>query len=95
MSLTLHLHPLSSFCHKVLIALYEKELPFERRIVDLADEAFDFLVRLLAKVLGGRGQLVEQRRELARGRDDVASAIRPFRRASALGSGLPVGGRSA
>ena len=38
MSLTLHLHPLSSFCHKVLIAFYEKRLPFESRIVDLADE---------------------------------------------------------
>ena len=26
MSLTLYFHPLASFCHKVLIALYEKEL---------------------------------------------------------------------
>jgi len=38
MSLTLYLHPLASFCHKVLIAFYEKELTFESRIVDLADE---------------------------------------------------------
>ena len=29
MSLTLHFHPLSSFCHKALIALYENDTPFE------------------------------------------------------------------
>ena len=28
MSLTLHFHPLSSFCHKALIALYENGTPF-------------------------------------------------------------------
>ena len=39
MSLTLHFHPLSSFCHKVLIALYENGTPFERRIVNLMDPA--------------------------------------------------------
>ncbi len=39
MSLTLYMHPLSSFCHKVLIALYEKALPFEPHIVDLGDPA--------------------------------------------------------
>lgn len=39
MSLTLYYHPLSSYCHKVLIALYEKGLPFERRVVDLGNEA--------------------------------------------------------
>jgi glutathione S-transferase len=38
MSLTLYYHPLASFCHKVLVALYENETPFEGRIVDLADE---------------------------------------------------------
>ena len=37
MSLTLHFHPLSSFCHKVLIALYENGTPFEPRIVNLMD----------------------------------------------------------
>ena len=37
MSLTLYYHPLSSFCHKVLIALYEKSVEFERRIINLAD----------------------------------------------------------
>lgn len=39
MSLTLHHHPLASFCWKVLIALYENDTPFERVIVDLGDEA--------------------------------------------------------
>jgi glutathione S-transferase len=39
MSLTLHFHPLSSFCQKVLIALYENDTPFTPRIVDLFDPA--------------------------------------------------------
>jgi glutathione S-transferase len=39
MSLTLYSHPLASFCHKVLVALYENATPFEARLVDLADEA--------------------------------------------------------
>lgn len=39
MSLTLHFHPLSSFCQKVLIALYENNTPFEPQIVDLGNEA--------------------------------------------------------
>ena len=38
MALTLYFHPLASFCHKVLIALYENETPFTGRIVDLADK---------------------------------------------------------
>jgi glutathione S-transferase len=39
MSLTLHFHPLSSFCQKVLVALYENRTPFTRNIVDLGDPA--------------------------------------------------------
>ena len=39
MSLVLYQHPLASFCHKVLIALYENGTPFENRIVDLSDES--------------------------------------------------------
>ena len=39
MSLTLHYHPLASFCWKVLIALYENGTPFEPHLVDLGDEA--------------------------------------------------------
>ena len=38
MSLTLHFHPLASYCHKVLIALYENGTPFTPNIVDLANE---------------------------------------------------------
>lgn len=37
MALTLHYHPLASFCWKVLIGLYENDTPFERVIVDLGD----------------------------------------------------------
>jgi glutathione S-transferase len=39
MSLELYSHPLASFCHKVLIALYENETPFEGRLVNFGDEA--------------------------------------------------------
>src|SRR6185503_18264338 len=39
MSLTLHFHPLSSYCHKVLMALYENGTPFERNVVNLMDPA--------------------------------------------------------
>jgi glutathione S-transferase len=38
MSLTLHFHPLSSFCWKALIALYENDTPFTPNMVDLRDE---------------------------------------------------------
>ena len=38
MSLKLYYHPLSSFCHKALIALYENAIPFEPLLVDLGDE---------------------------------------------------------
>lgn len=37
MSLTLYYHPLASYCHKVLIALYESATPFEKKLVDLGD----------------------------------------------------------
>src|SRR5438270_12659609 len=39
MTLTLHMHPLSSYYHKVLIALYELEVPFEAAFLNLGDEA--------------------------------------------------------
>jgi len=39
MTLKLYFHPFSSFCQKVLIALYENDTPFEREIVDLMDPA--------------------------------------------------------
>nr|WP_316643165.1 glutathione S-transferase family protein [uncultured Roseateles sp.] len=37
MALILHYHPLSSFCWKTLIALYERGLPFETRLVNFGD----------------------------------------------------------
>lgn len=39
MSLTLYYHPLSSYCHKVLIALYENAVEFDKRIIDLTNVA--------------------------------------------------------
>jgi glutathione S-transferase len=39
MSLTLHFHPLSSFCWKALIALYENDTPFTANQVDLGNPA--------------------------------------------------------
>ena len=39
MPLKLYFHPLASFCHKVLIALYENAIAFEPIVVDLGDAA--------------------------------------------------------
>ncbi|MFY0731613.1 glutathione S-transferase family protein [Pseudomonas sp. NFX15] len=39
MPLTLYFHPLSSYCHKVLIALYELDIEFEKRLINLGNEA--------------------------------------------------------
>jgi glutathione S-transferase len=39
MTLKLYYHPLSSFCWKVLIALYENKTPFEPILVNLGDPA--------------------------------------------------------
>ena len=39
MPLTLYYHPLSSYCHKVLVALYEQAIEFEKKIIDLTSEA--------------------------------------------------------
>ncbi len=38
MTLKLYFHPLSSFCHKVLVALYENATPFEPVVVDFFNE---------------------------------------------------------
>ncbi|WP_316229934.1 glutathione S-transferase family protein [Bradyrhizobium sp. SZCCHNR1051] len=45
MSLTLYYHPLSSFCWKVLIALYENDVSFTPKLINLgdADERAAFL----------------------------------------------------
>ena len=37
MTLTLYMHPLSSFCHKALIALYENAIAFTPQVVNLGD----------------------------------------------------------
>jgi glutathione S-transferase len=39
MSLTLHYHPLASFCWKALIALYENDIRFKPNLVDLGNPA--------------------------------------------------------
>jgi len=39
MSLTFYFHPLSSFCWKALIALYETDVPFQPKVVNLGDPA--------------------------------------------------------
>jgi glutathione S-transferase len=38
MTLKLYYHPLSSFCWKTLIALYENDTPFEPVLIDLGEE---------------------------------------------------------
>ncbi len=35
----LYYHPLASYCHKVLVALYEADIPFEPVLIDLGDPA--------------------------------------------------------
>lgn len=48
MALTLHYHPLSSFCWKVLVALYENATPFAPQLVDLGSEAARAAFRALS-----------------------------------------------
>jgi glutathione S-transferase len=38
MTLKLYFHPLSDYCQKVLIALYENDTPFDRQLVELMSE---------------------------------------------------------
>lgn len=47
MPLKLYYHPLSSFCHKALIALYENDVAFEPVFVDLGDETSSAELRSL------------------------------------------------
>ena len=47
MSLKLYYHPLSSFCQKALIALYENGTGFEPIFVDLSDEKSSAMLRSL------------------------------------------------
>jgi glutathione S-transferase len=66
-ALTLHYHPFASFCQKVLIALYENEIPFTPHVVDLGDPAERDAFRALwpvgrFPVLGdaGRGRVIPE-----------------------------------
>jgi glutathione S-transferase len=61
MSLLLYYHPLASYCHKVLIALYENGTPFEPCLVDLADEKARARMQALWP-LGGFPVLRDERR---------------------------------
>ncbi len=47
MTLKLYYHPLSSYCHKALIALYENDIPFEPVVVNLMDPASSAEMRAL------------------------------------------------
>src|SRR5258708_32834462 len=42
MTLKLYMHPLSSYCHKALIAFYENDIPFEANRLDDATVAGEF-----------------------------------------------------
>ena len=46
--ITLHLHPLASYCWKVLIGLYETETPFTPNVVDLSDDVQRSALKRLA-----------------------------------------------
>lgn len=63
----LHFHPLSSYCHKVLIALYENGTPFEPAVVDLSNDEASAEYRKIspfgkmpALVDSARGQTVNE-----------------------------------
>ncbi len=45
MSLTLYAHPFSSYCQKVLVALYENEVPFEYRTFEDPQAMVDLKAR--------------------------------------------------
>jgi glutathione S-transferase len=47
MTLRLYFHPLSSFCQKVLTALYENDTPFEGKVVNFMDPKEDAAFREL------------------------------------------------
>jgi glutathione S-transferase len=70
MSLELWLHPLSSFCQKVLMAFYENDTPFTPRLVDFADEASAAAFRAVWPVAK-----IPVLRDLARGRIIPESSV--------------------
>jgi len=60
MSLALHFHPLSSFCWKTLIALYENDTPFAANQVDLGNPAEREALLKLSPI--GRFPVLEDKR---------------------------------
>lgn len=50
MTLILYFHPFSSYCQKVLTALYERDVPFTPRIVDLGDVAERAMLESLSPI---------------------------------------------
>lgn len=59
MPFTLYFHPLSSFCMKALTGLYELDVPFTKRVVDLMDpvDRAAFLKVWPAEVVLSSGEL--------------------------------------
>jgi hypothetical protein len=52
MSLLLYAHPFSSYCQKVLIALYENKTPFEYRMLQDAESMAELASLWLPEVSG-------------------------------------------
>jgi glutathione S-transferase len=65
MSLTLYAHPFSSYCQKVIIALYENATPFKLAMLNLGDaesvQAFDALwpIRRMPVLVDGERSIME------------------------------------
>ena len=70
MDLTLYMHPLSSYCQKVLIYFYENDTPFKVHLLDLMNEA----VRREFNAMWPIGKM-PLLRDGVRGRDVVESSI--------------------
>ena len=70
MPLTLYYHPLASYCHKVLIALYENGTEFEKKLINLADDADRAELRAIWPI--GKFPVI---RDHTRGRDLPESTV--------------------
>ena len=70
MALTLYYHPLSSYCHKVLTALYEAGTAFDKRSINLGDPAERAELQAIWPV--GKFPVI---RDHARNRDVAESSI--------------------
>ena len=84
MSLKLYFHPLASFCHKALIALYENGVPFEPVIVDLGDAASSAAFRKvwpMAKMPGSATTRVTAPSRNPRSSSNISTSITRAQRA--------------